>query len=337
MTISELNRKLSASPQTPQYSIRIHAQITELEEKKTKAEKPYWRATLQDGTGEFTLNVWDNHPDFSLFSPAALKQFIAVEGTFKLSEYGVEPTTWKSYNLDEQEIEQLLNGCEERRAQIASDFDSIKSFCENISDPTLSRLTLAFLERFGEQFKRAGAARGNHHARRGGLVEHTASMMRIAAALPTPMVFPEWKGYTIDRDLLLAGVLFHDCGKIIENQFEPRGFAMPFRARAELFGHIAIGVEILRDIWKKIQPEVPSAPESHTIDCVCHLVLSHHGKLDYGSPVEPKMPEAVLLHYIDQIDAKLEMMFRAFETAREIGDGVVEKTFPMKVNLVRHV
>src|SRR4030095_13739211 len=109
----------------------------------------------------------------------------------------------------------------------------------------LKSLTQLFLSEFGDRFRRAAAARGNHHARRGGLVEHTAQMMRMADATGAACLI-------LNRDLLLAGVLFHDCGKLWENSYPADGFSMPYDERGELLGHITIGIELINSLWRKL-------------------------------------------------------------------------------------
>jgi 3'-5' exoribonuclease len=100
----------------------------------------------------------------------------------------------------------------------------------------------------GEAFRRAAAARNYHHARRGGLVEHTAQMMRAAIALAA--VYPR-----LNRDLLLAGVLFHDAGKVWENNVAKTGFGIEHSERGELIGHISLGLELVNDLWRQLLAE----------------------------------------------------------------------------------
>ena len=105
-----------------------------------------------------------------------------------------------------------------------------------ISDPRLRALCEAFLNEWGDRFQRSAAARNYHHARRGGLVEHTAQMMRLAEKIAP--LYP-----ALNFDLLRAGILFHDSGKLWENHLPDTGFTMPFDERGELIGHISIGLE----------------------------------------------------------------------------------------------
>ena len=216
-----------------------------------------------------------------------------------------------------------------------TDYGSIVSAVAGMGDPRLRALSERFLGVFGERFRRTAAARKNHHARRGGLVEHVAQMMRSAAALCD--VYPD-----VNRDLVLAGVLFHDCGKLWENCYAEKGFAMPYSEFGELLGHIPIGMELVNRLWKECQEE-PAAqawaavePASDQVRLhLLHLVASHHGVLEYGSPVVPKTPEAFLLHYVDNIDAKMEMVAEAYESSAKVSATVYDWVRPLGARLVK--
>src|SRR5947199_7761956 len=114
-----------------------------------------------------------------------------------------------------------------------------------ISDPRLRGICELFLKDFGERFRRTAAARTYHHARRGGLVEHTAQMMRVAT-----QIAPVYA--TLNLDLLVAGILFHDCGKLWENYLPETGFSIAFDEIGELVGHIGVGLEVVNSLWRKL-------------------------------------------------------------------------------------
>ncbi|PYK93927.1 MAG: hypothetical protein DME40_02845 [Verrucomicrobia bacterium] len=191
------------------------------------------------------------------------------------------------------------------------------------------------LKDFGERFRRTAAARNYHHARRGGLVEHTAQMMRVALALSP--IYSQ-----LNLDLLLAGILFHDSGKLWENHLPEDGFTMGFDERGELMGHISIGLELVNSLWRKLQTEENwraweiLVPPSE--DCrlhLLHLIASHHGDMQFGSPVYPKTPEAMTLHYIDNLDARLEMFAAGYLTAKPIAERIFDRVRPLPGNLVK--
>src|SRR5205085_2555337 len=136
-----------------------------------------------------------------------------------------------------------------------------------------------------------------------GLVEHVAQMMRLAMAIQ-PLYSQ------LNLDLLIAGVLFHDAGKLWENHLPETGFTMGYDERGELMGHISIGLELVNSIWRKLQTEENTRawnslkPASEDVRMhLLHLIGAHHGEPQFGSPVSPKTPEAMALNYIDNLDA----------------------------------
>jgi len=328
----------------------IHCQIVAMERRMAQNSKPFFDIQVSDGGGVIKLKVWSNAPAFpqcetlTAGGASGVGVFVELDGGFKHGDFGVESNDFRVLLLTDAQIAALLEGTPEQIENIAGKWAKIVSLVDSMECPVMKELSKRFLAKYEEPFKRAGAARGNHHARRGGLVEHTATMMAAADGV--------WFNYhlmrsdiTLNRSLLLAGTLLHDCGKMIENQFEKRGFEMPFSTRAELYGHIGIGVEIVKGLARASCAEglakptealvVDAAKFEYAVDCLCHMILAHHGQLDFGSPVEPKFPEVAILHYCDQIDAKLEMMQTAYMSAKEIAPGVFERAWPMKVNLVR--
>ena len=172
--------------------------------------------------------------------------------------------------------------------------------------------------RHHEAFRRAAAAFGNHHARRGGLLEHTSQMLRCAVALAP--LYPE-----VTPDLLYAGVILHDFGKIVETDYPERGFEAQHRCAGELLGHIAIELQMIQRAWEEMHGMQYQTLLTHLL----HLILSHHGQNEWGSPVEPKTPEAVLLHQIDMIDSRIEMLRGMVQAGEEKG-GLVKAKWPMK-------
>src|SRR6202011_3978684 len=232
------------------------------------------------------------------------------------SQFGLEarPPKWTVRPLTEQEISELLQGPPELRAKQAADWEFITQACVAIIDPRLRILCQTFITEWGDRFRRTAAARNYHHARRGGLVEHTAQMMRIANKIAP--LYPQ-----LNVDLLLAGILFHDCGKLWENALPENGFVMSYDERGELMGHISIGLELVNSFWRKISADHGDAwknltPLSEDVRLhLLHLIGAHHGEKALGSPVDPKTPEAMALHYIDNLDARLEMFAAGYTTA----------------------
>lgn len=153
-----------------------------------------------------------------------------------------------------------------------------------------------------DPLKLSPAATNNHHQYLSGLIEHILSMVRIAVGLANhyALYYPG----LLDKDLLLVGCLMHDLGKCQELSFEHR---IAYTTSGRLMGHITQGVAIIDAVAAQMHP----APPEDMILELKHLVLSHHGKLDYGSPVRPQSPEAVILHQIDMIDSRANMCWQA--------------------------
>jgi 3'-5' exoribonuclease len=178
---------------------------------------------------------------------------------------------------------------------------------ESMGDPWIRKLLHGLLVEnrdLRSDFAKAPAAKSLHHVYLGGLLEHTLSVagMAVRACEHYP---------AINRDLLLAGVFLHDLGKTSELTYL-RSFG--YSDAGNLIGHISMESEwISRQI-----AQIPNFPEELKMQ-ILHIVLAHHGKLEFGSPVLPKTPEALLLHYLDDLDGKLESMFRAI--GEEAGSG----------------
>jgi 3'-5' exoribonuclease len=211
----------------------------------------------------------------------------------------------------------------------------LKPRWSGLSPPSrLRALGETFLKEWGERFRRTAAARNYHHARRGGLVEHTAQMMRVSKEIAP--LYPQ-----LNLDLLLAGILFHDSGKLWENQLPENGFVMAYEERAELMGHISIGVELVNSLWRKLSVENSEAwknlsPASEDVRLhLLHLISAHHGEQQFGSPVSPKTPEAMALHYIDNLDARLEMFAAGYATAKPLAARIFDRVRPLPGNLVK--
>jgi 3'-5' exoribonuclease len=153
-----------------------------------------------------------------------------------------------------------------------------------------------------EKYKRAPAAMSYHHAFLGGLLEHVLSLVQLGDQVCDHYEF-------LRRDLLLAGLVLHDVGKIEELSFS-RGFR--YSTRGQLLGHISIGLEMVQEKMRQI----PGFPEELKGQ-IEHIILSHHGKLEFGSPKEPVFPEALLVHFLDEIDSKLEAMRAQYATDQD--------------------
>src|SRR5205809_1317501 len=281
-----------------------------------------------------TLRVWSDHPAYITCSTLTNQDFIELTAEFFQSQYGLDARKWTVRPLTEQEKNELLQGPADLRAKQTTDFEFIKQTVAETTDPRLLALGEAFLSEWGDRFRRTAAARNYHHARRGGLVEHTAQMMRIAKEIAP--LYPQ-----LNVDLLLAGILFHDCGKLWENCLPENGFTMSYDERGELMGHISIGLELVNSLWRKLSVKNAESwknlvPASEDVRLhLLHLIGAHHGEVQFGSPLSPKTPEAMALHYIDNLDARLEMFAAGYTTAKPLAARIFDRVRPLPGNLVK--
>jgi 3'-5' exoribonuclease len=309
LTISEL--KKAARSHSP-VEAEVRAQIEKLTLKEASNGKPFYETIFRDEAESMTLRAWSDTPAFGWCEKHQPGEFVAIEGLFShTGSFGLDARGWQPELLSDEEIDLLLEGSTERRLLLDQAWQEMTESVESIIEPRLQQLCARFLDQHGARFRRSAAARGNHHARRGGLLEHTSRMMECALALCA--IYPE-----LNRDLLIAGVLFHDTGKLWETCPPERGFGIETDLRGELLGHLSIGIELVNALWRELPKEgwenlIPPTEEIRLH--LLHLVAAHHGQLEFGSPVLPKTPEATLLHFIDNIDARLEMFSVAYESA----------------------
>ncbi|MEM7383585.1 MAG: HD domain-containing protein [Verrucomicrobiota bacterium] len=312
----------------------IHVQVTKNQEKTGKNGKPFHVVTLADAEGELTLRIFEDKQPYQAVRQLPAPGFYAITGRWEASRFGLECDRWQHRPLEPAETELLFSGSATLREKQAADYATIESLVGGMSDPRLKALCQAFLEEHGQRFRRTAAAREYHHARRGGLVEHVAQMMRSGAKLA--------EVYTsTNRDLVLAGVLFHDCGKLWENAYPETGFKVPHKKIGELLGHITLGIEVVNTLWRQLEDKGLLSdwnelkPPSQDVRLhLIHLIASHHGTHEFGSPVLPKTPEATLLHFIDNIDAKMEMVLEGYDRGEELAPGIVSRVRPLRHSIL---
>lgn len=325
---------LRESAATESVSGEIFVCLSQREEKLTRAGKPYLDLVFVDVESSLPIKVWGDWPSYPAFAGMEKEALLAVSGVWSTGEYGVSLNQGEVRLLNPEEAQDFLSGNAELRDRQEKAWASIVSRVEALRDPRLRMWCRAFLEVYGTRFRRSGAARRVHHARRGGLVEHTEGVMRAAEALCA--AYPE-----LNKDLLVAGALFHDCGKMWENGYEEGSLTMAYNGAGELLGHLPLGVDVANSLWRRMCTAERKAewaalyPPSEDVRLhLLHLIASHHGSLEFGSPVLPKTPEALALHHADDLDAKLEMFRSAYENSPELAPGIVQRKPPMSANAV---
>jgi 3'-5' exoribonuclease len=331
MTLTEIRR----AAQNGAVEAKVHVQVESAAPKLTREQKPYCELSLADACDRMTLRVWSDHPAYKACSEMTAANFIELAAEFNThSQYGLEAQKWMVRPLTESEKKALLEGPDDLRKKQAADWEFLMQSVKSIGDPRLRLLCETFMKEWGDRFRQTAAARKNHHARRGGLVEHTAQMMRVAK-----QIAPLYSDLNID--LLLAGILFHDSGKLWENHYSETGFVMDYDERGELIGHISIGLELVNSLWRRLSAENAQSwkqfvPPSEDVRLhLLHLIGAHHGEQQFGSPVAPKTPEAMALHYIDNLDARLEMFAAGYLTAKPLAERIFDRVWPLPGKLVK--
>ena len=270
---------------------------------ETKAGKPYLALALMDRTGEIEARVWDNALQYD--PQAEEGGFVLVQAVAKPFRDQLQVTVATLHKVDETTIDMaaFMPASTRPLAEMTAELETVIG---SIVDPSLQQLLRAIFQ--GEilaKFQRAPAAKKLHHAYIGGLIEHTLSIVGMAEKAASHYPF-------IDRDMLIAGALLHDLAKVEEFDFTRPPFGYTDRGR--LVGHLVMGVDIVR----RAAAEVQTISEEQ-LDRLLHIILSHHGQYGFGSPVLPMTPEAILLHHLDDIDAKMQYMEAL--GARMSGDG----------------
>ena len=273
-----------------------------------KTGKKYMSLTLMDRTGEIAARMWDNVESVSgLFER---DDFIRVEGETQEYQGKQQLIVHRLKKALDEEVE-LQDFLPASKRDPLVMYAELRSILAGMSNPHLKALMEAIFAdpKIAERFPVAPAAKSIHHAWLGGLLEHVLSMCELSRRIGQHYIA---LGYPVDLDLLLSGALLHDIGKIDELSYE-RSFS--YSTPGQLLGHIVIGVQIVEDKLRGL-PDFP--PKLRML--LEHMILSHHGQLEFGSPKLPVFMEALLLAQIDNLDSKMAIMLSSIEKDRD-GEG----------------
>ncbi|HBI14927.1 MAG TPA: metal-dependent phosphohydrolase [Desulfobulbaceae bacterium] len=264
---------------------------------ETKSGNPYLALTLMDRTGEIEARAWDNAARLDALTEVG--RIVAVEGQVKAFRDQLQLNITGLQGVNEKAVD-LAHFMPASRRDPGEMRAELAFLISSVSDPGLRQLLAGiFRGQLLEEFCQAPAAKMMHHACLGGLLEHTLSVAGLALIISEH--YPR-----LDRDLLLAGSLLHDLGKVRE--FSYASVPFDYTDQGRLIGHLVLGAEMARREAEKV-PEL--TPER--LDRLLHLILSHHGRYEFGSPCLPMTSEAILLHHLDDIDAKMELIDRLSE------------------------
>ena len=281
---------------------------------------PYWRLTLSDASGSVEAKIW--HPLSAEFQDIPTGALVWAEGRTALFREQIQFTVERMQILGDEEAATVDHAL----LMPASPYDpdamltELLTLCrEEFRHKAWRKLALSVLEdgQWQTAFKLCPAAKGVHHAYVGGLLEHTLGVFNLCRRLADH--YPQ-----LDRQTLLAGALFHDFGKIREFS---GGLANDYTDEGRLLGHIMLGVEMLAPYLAK------SGLEDELQRHLKHLILSHHGEMEFGAVRLPHTAEALALHYADNLDAKMAQCRDLFEQL----EGDTSGWTPYQPTLKRHM
>jgi len=284
----------------PDAHVRTTFLVQARERKIARTGSAYLDLELRDSSGMIRAKLWecDRYTlDFEV------EDIVEVDGVVEDYQGTAQIRVRKICRCSPGQVD-LSDYLPRSRRDPAEMYAMLVDRLRRVPEGPLRALLLSTMEdpSIAEKFKRAPAAMSYHHAFLGGLLEHVLSLVQLGDQVCDHYEF-------LRRDLLLAGLVLHDLGKIEELSFSG-GFR--YSTRGQLLGHISIGLEMVQEKMRQI----PDFPEELK-DQLEHMILSHHGKLEFGSPKEPMFPEALLLHFLDEIDSKLEAMRAQYETDQD--------------------
>jgi 3'-5' exoribonuclease len=270
--------------------------------KPKKTGEPYLALTLADRTGQIEAKMWDNVED--AIDAFEQDDFLKIKGLLNKYKNRFQLTIHKLRRLGDSEVD-FADYLPKTTKNIDELWQTLADFVSSFQNPYLKALLQAFMAdpEIGQGYRNAPAAKSLHHAYIGGLLDHVVSLFRSCDLLCRN--YPQ-----IDRDLLLTGAFLHDIGKIYELTYS-RSFS--YTTRGQLLGHMIIEIEMLHAKLAQL-PGFPD--ELKTL--LEHMIISHHGQYEFGSPKLPMFPEALMLHYLDDLDSKMESMRAHFEREAEM-------------------
>jgi 3'-5' exoribonuclease len=259
----------------------------------------YLQMVLRDRTATIDARQWNaGEPVFRSFE---VGDFVQVKGKVQLFQGALQLILTHLERTDSGRVN-LADFLPQSDQDVNKLLERLRGILLKLSNPHLRALIECFLmdDEFVRGFCQAPAGVRNHHAYLGGLIEHVVTILEAAERILP--IYPN-----LDRDLLLAGIFLHDIGKVRELSYA-RAFA--YTDEGQLIGHIVIGVEMLNEKVAKV-PDLTGEPfPKELLLRLKHMILSHHGSYEFGSPRLPMTPEAIALHHLDNFDAKVHTFTR---------------------------
>ena len=277
--------------------------VSKCEVKTSKNGKLFLNLELRDKSVALPSKVWDNAEEYA----KKLKEGTVVKVSGQVEDFNGAPQIKLDKIRPAQESDNVKpeDFLPRSRRPLTKMIDELNQVIDSVSDPYLNRLVKTILSGEGlDKYSRTPAGKGWHHAYIHGLLEHTLEIVRICELMCS--IHSDLK-----RDLLICGALLHDFGKTEELTYDS---VFDYSDKGKLIGHIMIGALTV----EKVASSIPNFPEDLKIHLI-HLILSHQGKLEFASPVEPKTLEAIALYQADELSAKTNAYKYAIEADRNKG------------------
>lgn len=256
----------------------------------------YIHMVLRDKTGQLLTRVWQATE--AMFEQIPEGGFLRFKGRVENYKGSLQFIVDAMRPCDPGSIN-LADFMPQTEEDIGQMFEQVKAALRKIRNPHVLGLVKQFIsdEPLMQQFRKAPAAVQMHHAFVGGLLEHTRNVLELAL-----LVIPRYP--EVSLDLVLAGIFLHDLAKTAELSYET---SFQYTPRGQLVGHIVQAVVWIEEKVKAVEAETGEPFPAEIKDALEHIVLAHHGQYEFGSPKLPAMPEAIALHHLDNLDAKLQM------------------------------
>lgn len=303
----------------PNETVTAHFLVISKEIRHKKTGEPYLSLHLADRTGEIEAKMWDNVAE--VMHTFERDDFVKVKGFAQIYQSRSQFTVHRLRRLEEHEVEFAdFFPCSERDPdEMWRELQTVIHALQNVHLRSLLQAVFSD-ERLSTMYRMAPAAKNIHHACRGGLLEHVLSLCALSQS-----VGRHYKD--VDVDLLIAASILHDIGKVEELTYS-RSFG--YSSDGQLLGHIVMGVRLLSDAFCKV-PDFPVRLRT----LLEHMIISHHGELEFGSPKVPAFPEALLFHHLDNLDSKMDAMRNALKRDSHLDSEFTGWVAPLERILLR--
>lgn len=281
--------------------------------------KPFLTGAISDRTGAMELKVWDYTGPLSAADGGMVVKVRGTVGEYRGTPQFTAGRIRPAAEDDPVDVSALVPTAPIDRRRV---MEELRETVNTIADPDYRAVAEDMLTAHGDALEAIPAAKSVHHAFLGGLLMHTANMLRLADFLAG--MYPE----TVDRSLLLAGTLLHDMAKEQEFVFSQLGLATDYSVRGQLLGHLVMGAQETAAAAARL-----GVPEEKSV-LLQHLILSHHGEPEFGAAVRPLCAEAELLSLIDAIDSRMEIYRETYETMD--ADTFSPRIFALEKKIFKH-